>query len=353
MLRRICAWITAALALFVLAVMNAGAATAVQRTFVASYGSPANTSFNCSITKPCRAFSEAISVTNPKGEIVVLDSAGYGPVTITKSVSILAPTGIYAGVTVSTGDGITINGAGIVVVLRGLSINGQGGVNGITITNADIVHVENCVISNMGDKGIEDDAGLLDAKDTIVRDNVWGIYVVYSGHANLDRVRVERNATGVAAELGGIVSMQDSFVTGSSNIGVVVISPGPGAPCGATILRSLISSNNFGIYVAADTPSATAMIDASVISDNGTGVFVSSGSSQQPAKVSVARSTIFANDTGLHGSGYGVVFIDANDFLGNTTHGLLIDANSVVVTRGNNSMDYAATTGTVTQNSGY
>jgi len=48
-----------------------------QRTFVASYGAPLNTALNCSITKPCRAFSEAISVTNPDGEVIVLDSAGH------------------------------------------------------------------------------------------------------------------------------------------------------------------------------------------------------------------------------------------------------------------------------------
>ena len=44
-----------------LAIADAGASA--QRTFVASYGSPANTAFNCSLSKPCRAFSDAIGVT--------------------------------------------------------------------------------------------------------------------------------------------------------------------------------------------------------------------------------------------------------------------------------------------------
>src|SRR5262245_18595184 len=102
-----------------------------QRILVASYGAPTNVAFSCPITKPCRGFSEAIGVTNPKGEVLVLDSAGYGPVTITKSVSIIAPPGIYAGVTAFSGDGITINAPGGTVVLRGLSVNGQGGLIGI------------------------------------------------------------------------------------------------------------------------------------------------------------------------------------------------------------------------------
>ena len=56
-----------------------------------------------------------------------MDSAGYGAVTITQSVSIIAPAGIYAGISVFGGDGVTVNAPGAIVVLRGLSINGQGG----------------------------------------------------------------------------------------------------------------------------------------------------------------------------------------------------------------------------------
>src|SRR5258706_80464 len=83
------------------------------------------------------------------GEMIVLDSAGYGPVVISKSISLIAPAGVYAGLTVFTGDGITVNGPGIIVVLRGLSINGQGGGYGIALEQAAHLRIENCVISNM------------------------------------------------------------------------------------------------------------------------------------------------------------------------------------------------------------
>ena len=121
-----------------IALALADSAIAVQRTFVASFGLSANTAFNCSLAKPCRAFSEALGVTSVDGEVVVLDSAGYGPVTITQGVSIIAPAGIYAGVTVSAGDGITINAPGAVVRLRGLSINGQGGNDGIVFRTVPV-----------------------------------------------------------------------------------------------------------------------------------------------------------------------------------------------------------------------
>ena len=54
----------------------------------------------CSLAAPCRTFAAALGQTNAGGEIVVLDSAGYGPMTINKAVSIVVPPGIYAGVSV-------------------------------------------------------------------------------------------------------------------------------------------------------------------------------------------------------------------------------------------------------------
>src|SRR5215472_4077707 len=105
------------------------------RTFVSGSGSDANP---CSLGAPCRSFAGALAQTNAGGEIVVLDSAGYGSVTITKSISINAPDGIEGGITVTTAtDGITISaGASDVVNLRGLTLTGGGvGKNGIKFTN--------------------------------------------------------------------------------------------------------------------------------------------------------------------------------------------------------------------------
>ena len=103
MLRRTFAVASAVLVLSTLTSTDAKAAA--QRTFVASYGVSTNTAFNCSIAKPCRQFSEAIGVTNAGGEVIVLDSAGYGPATINQSISIIAPDGVYAGISVFTGNG--------------------------------------------------------------------------------------------------------------------------------------------------------------------------------------------------------------------------------------------------------
>lgn len=82
-------------------------AAPAQRTFVRSDGADANT---CSIAQPCRSFAAALGKTAAEGEIIVLDSAGYGAVIINQSVAIIAPSGIYAGISVFSDDGIAING---------------------------------------------------------------------------------------------------------------------------------------------------------------------------------------------------------------------------------------------------
>jgi hypothetical protein len=70
------------LILLVLAAPNVEGAA--QRTFVASNGTDAN---SCSITAPCRSFAAAVAQTLAGGEVIVQDSAGYGPVTVAQSVS--------------------------------------------------------------------------------------------------------------------------------------------------------------------------------------------------------------------------------------------------------------------------
>jgi hypothetical protein len=78
----------------------------------------------------------------------VLDSGGYGAAMITQAITLEAPDGVYAGMTVSSGDGVVINaGTNDVVILRGLTIMGSTtGANGIDVLNAGTVHVEHCTI---------------------------------------------------------------------------------------------------------------------------------------------------------------------------------------------------------------
>ena len=63
---------------------------AAQRTFVSTLGNDLNA---CSLAAPCRGFTRALVQTDASGEIVVLDSGGYGSVAVDSSVSIVSPPG--------------------------------------------------------------------------------------------------------------------------------------------------------------------------------------------------------------------------------------------------------------------
>ena len=43
--------------------------------------------------------------TTPGGELVILDTAGYGPMTIDKSIKVIGPSGVYGGISVLGGLG--------------------------------------------------------------------------------------------------------------------------------------------------------------------------------------------------------------------------------------------------------
>ena len=108
----------AVVALVATAVCAAPAYAGGARSFVSGGGTDAGT---CERTAPCRTFGYAITQTNAKGEVVALDSSGYGPVTITKAISLIAPKGVHAGISPSSGDAITVAaGTSDHVVLRNL-----------------------------------------------------------------------------------------------------------------------------------------------------------------------------------------------------------------------------------------
>jgi len=137
-------------ALLVLAFTSVASAQAT-RTWVSGVGDDANP---CSRTAPCKTFAGAISKTAAGGEIDCLDPGGFGALTITKAIVIDCDSGT-GGVLVSGTNGINIaaNAATDVVILRNLTIQGISGtpslgVNGISVTSAKLVGLEDVVINN-------------------------------------------------------------------------------------------------------------------------------------------------------------------------------------------------------------
>lgn len=127
------------------------AAHAAPRAYVASDGNDARG--RCTLAAPCRTFQAAHDVVDPGGEVVAIDTADYGPVAITKSVSILGGPGFVASID-ATGTGVQVQAPGASVLLRHLDIRGAGGKRGIEVLQGAALGVEHCVVSNMTVEGL-------------------------------------------------------------------------------------------------------------------------------------------------------------------------------------------------------
>jgi hypothetical protein len=270
-----------------------------QRTFVSGLGSDANP---CSRASPCRTFVQAISQTNAGGEVIVLDSAGYGPFTVSTSVSIIAPPGVYAGISVFSGDGIDVNASGPdVVILRGLTINSQGGSSGITFTSGKALHVENCEVNGFQGPGIvSSSTGSLFITDSILRGNADGIAVNGSSNSgvSIDHVRLEGNTGfGLLVDTGK-VSLADSVISGS-NTNLQAVSNGTVTDVNVENCVVANSSTGVAIFVnALGGGSTTLRLSNSTVTDNQIGLWQHS-----PALLlSRGNNTVEGNGTNTMGT---------------------------------------------------
>jgi len=279
------------------------------RTWVSTSGNDANV---CSKTSPCRTFSGALGKTTAGGEIDVLDSGDFSPVTITKAVSIVAE-GTIGGIQASTGNAVTINAGGSdKIVLRGLKLEGLGtGSSGISFSTGGTLYVEGCTINNFSLYGIEfatsgDFASAqLVVTESVVRNN--GVGSTGGGvHLNAGSARI-------VATIDGLRSENNTFGVRADNLAFV------------TIRNSLAANNTFSGFSAVTNVSAGATvrmtIENSVTTHNGTNGIVSVGE----ATVILSNVTVTDNQTGLAGTGGGVAEIFSfgnNRVQGNGTDGV-------------------------------
>jgi hypothetical protein len=250
---------------FIIAFCLSVHAWAAQRTFVSVHGDDENATSgqHCSPALPCRSFAAAMTDTDPGGEIVVIDSGGYGIVTIGQALSIIAPPGVYAGISVFAGDdGITVSaGPTDTVVLRGLTINGQGGNSGIRITSGNVINIEDCTIANMGLYGIRIQGGpIVNMARVVVRDNFS------------DGIRVQPSAATTIT-----TTTSNSLVTGNGGVGVLAITTFVGSTVNAAVSRVTAADNASSGFAANSTGAGTVTMtvaDSAAVENGTDGVFV-------------------------------------------------------------------------------
>jgi hypothetical protein len=313
-------------------------AQAAQRTFVASSGVDTNP---CSLVAPCRSFGTAVAAVAVGGEVIVLDSAGYGAVTITKSVSIVAPPGVYAGV---NGFGIVVDGFNVRVVLRGLTLSNlvAGGGTGIDFAQGAALHIENCIVSGFA-WGIQVRAAesVTHILDSIVRDGVQGIAFDGVLAGNMSRTRVEGNAiTGVEIYSGATVAIEDSVVSGSTiNIDLHPIAPGTVAR--VSIARTLVSGGIWGIYVEPGGSFAEAhasVMDSTIVGQMNAGIVAEIVPPFAVAVVTAARNQMQNNGSALLATGSSATLIADGNMIVKNGSGVAGLAGATIVTRGNNTV---------------
>lgn len=174
------------------------------RTWVSGTGDDSNP---CSRTAPCRTFAGALPKTAVGGEIDALDPGSYGTFLIQKSITIDGGEGQVAGVTVSSGTGISVAaGAADTVIIRNLTINGL----------------------DQGSRGVSYTGGGLLVLDHMTIDRIAGpaFYIKGSSastplQAELNHVNMNSNNTGIQAEDHSFTALRDSVITGNYHRGIL------------------------------------------------------------------------------------------------------------------------------------
>lgn len=288
------------------------AAAQATRTWISGVGDDVNP---CSRTAPCKTFAGAISKTAAGGEIDCLDPGGFGTVTITKSIT-LDCRETEGSILASGTSGINVNGANIVVIVRGLSINGAGttpGTYGIHVFQAQSVTVEDTYIFGFGSgagRGISVDTTSsnvqLFVNNTTINNNTGGGIVLqpstgFSAGADLNNVRLLGN---------GVTGLALSTASGATALS-------------ATMSNSQIAGGGVagtsGVVAKAPTGTATIVIKSSSISGNPVYGINSNGAG---AAVRVGDTAITNNGTALNAvNSAKLESFGDNDVTGNTSPG--------------------------------
>ena len=296
-------------------------AQARARVFVASYGNDSNP---CTFGSPCKTFQQAVNVVDPNGEVMAIDSAGFGPISITgKSITITSPPGVEAGIVAPAvgGAAITINSVSkdTVIRLSGLTLDGANILNSTGISFSGTggnLTVRDCVIRNFGQDGIDffpDGGGVLSVSNTVVSDN---------------------GNTGIAYYPSGAIS--------SEAFGSVILN------------RVEISNNrNYGFFLwgAHSTPSnfntvwLVAKVIESTVSGGGVaGVYVLTDNSHTGSVIHLFHSVVTGAKVGLRAEGNAGVYIANSMVIGNEKDWETPNGGGAVLSFGDNNIQYNSQT---------
>jgi hypothetical protein len=282
------------------------------RVFVASYGNDANP---CTFGSPCKTFQQAVNVVDAGGEVTAIDSAGFGPINITKAVTITSPDGVEAGIVpVSGGDAIDINaGASDVINLHGLTLVGGGiGKWGILFINGGVLNIQNCVIRGFTEDGILFEptaSSKIAISDTIISNN------------GLSGIEFEPSGSGVS--YWGFFERVQAIDNGGNGFDIVGGGAGGTSFTRVTAADSAASGNGGGFRsygISGLQPTILTVVNAKAVGNVTAGV-ISVGPN---GYLVLAQSTVSGNGQyGYEITDTGTIYTFSNNFIFDPSSGSL------------------------------
>jgi hypothetical protein len=277
------------------------------RVFVASYGNDSNP---CTFLSPCKTFQQAVNVVDPGGEVTAIDSAGFGPINITKAVTIASPAGVEAGIAApaSSSAAIGINaGTSDIINLSGLTLDG----------------------ANVHDSvGLQFASGAsLNIRDSVIRNfDCCGINFAPSQPTNTTQNQFYMSHTLVS----------------NNNEGVQIYPSGIGTTLGVFDHVAMVNNKSDGVTFSANaTQTISFTVTESVVANNNVGIIAASNNSGALVNIMVRNSTIANNSLGLsaEGNSGATIFVTRSAITGNTTGWNTLAGSAMVLSYADNTID--------------
>jgi hypothetical protein len=276
-------------------------ATLLMRTFVSSAGSDANP---CTVAQPCATFAHAVSVTAANGIIAALDPGKYGPVTITRPITING-NGWAAVTAPAQGNGFTINASPRDnIVLLGLEIDGAGAAfNGIVLNLALSLTVDNCVLQNFVSSGASVPANgngiLIQPAFGVINFSVTNTIASNNSSAGIAYLPLTIPGAGAgepSPQVNGVIDRFNADSNALAGIYLDTTASPPGSSATVAVSNSVLSnSSGYGIFAngTGSPPNLELLMDNDEVNNNTGGIAVNT------AKALLGRSSVVGNGTGV------------------------------------------------------
>jgi hypothetical protein len=291
------------------------------RAYLSTAGSDANP---CTVAAPCRLLPAALAAVADGGEIWMLDSANYNtsPVSVIKSVTILAVPGVLGSVLALGGNAINVSTAGVKLALRNVEIRpfpGNANFRGVEMMVGGSLVLDGCNVTGFG--------------------SGYGVAAIGPAQVTVSGSGFRDNLIGIAAGGGATIRISDSHFTGNTSTGVHVQVGGSDPTTSVAVSRSVLANNGAGVAALAPAAggSARLVIADSLVESNTTGIDIFSVSAAT-AEVSASGNMISRNATGVTSSGIGAkAILSGNSLVLNAT-GFSQASSGVIESAGNNTV---------------